>query len=285
MDTVEKLREEIRNGNSLDRYEAATEAMSTEKKLEFLKEIKRDDLVDVFKDYKPRVSRRRKRGAPLDQRVSVTVTKEEKESLEREVANLKKANQKTSMSEIIRNRAVGSVDINNWRNVAEEALELIENIKSDEKDLRKRRRQHIANMDELNYEKDDEEYALEYSQLKEVEEKLNKITAQKRKSSFRITGRMSLQEAETVKWRAQRLSISAADYLRMMIFDITPNSNADAHMSYDAKRRFYVSILEVSHNGWGTPPEIAHCKQCENYIDEIRVLRERIKQLETFAKI
>lgn len=285
MDTVEKLREEIRNGNSLDRYEAATEAMSTEKKLEFLKEIKRDDLVDVFKDYKPRVSRRRKRGAPLDQRVSVTVTKEEKESLEREVANLKKANQKTSMSEIIRNRAVGSVDINNWRDVAEEALELIEGIKSDEKDLRKRRRQHIANMDELNYEKDDEEYALEYSQLKDVEEKLNKITAQKRKSSFRITGRMSLQEAETVKWRAQRLSISAADYLRMMIFDITPNSNADAHMSYDAKRRFYVSILEVSHNGWGTPPEIAHCKQCENYIDEIRVLRERIKQLETFAKI
>ena len=285
MDAVEKLREEIRNGNRLDRYEAATEAMSTEKKLEFLKEIKRDDLVDVFKDYKPRVSRRRKRGAPLDQRVSVTVTKEEKESLEREVANLKKANQKTSMSEIIRNRAVGSVDINNWRDVAEEALELIEGIKSDEKDLRKRRRQHIANMDELNYEKDDEEYALEYSQLKDVEEKLNKITAQKRKSSFRITGRMSLQEAETVKWRAQRLSISAADYLRMMIFDITPNSNADAHMSYDTKRRFYVSILEVSHNGWGTPPEIAHCKQCENYIDEIRVLRERIKQLETFAKI
>lgn len=285
MDAVEKLREEIRNGNSLDRYEAATEAMSTEKKLEFLKEIKRDDLVDVFKDYKPRASRRRKRGAPLDQRVSVTVTKEEKESLEREVANLKKANQKTSMSEIIRNRAVGSVDINNWRDIAEETLELIEGIKSDEKDLRKRRRQHIANMDELNYEKDDEEYALEYSQLKEVEEKLNKITAQKRKSSFRITGRMSLQEAETVKWRAQRLSISAADYLRMMIFDITPNSNADAHMSYDTKRRFYVSILEVSHNGWGTPPEIAHCKQCENYIDEIRVLQERIKQLETFAKI
>ena len=69
----------------------------------------------------------------------------------------------------------------------------------------------------------------------------------------------------------------------MMIFGLEPNSTADAHMSLDAKRRFYVSIIEVANNGWGNPPAIYECSQCVNYMDEIRKLRAENEQLRQFA--
>ena len=69
----------------------------------------------------------------------------------------------------------------------------------------------------------------------------------------------------------------------MMIFGLEPDSIADSHMSLDAKRRFYISIIEVSNNGWGNPPNIYHCSQCENYMDEIRRLRSENEQLRAFS--
>ena len=54
-------------------------------------------------------------------------------------------------------------------------------------------------------------------------------------------------------------------------------------MSLDAKRLFYISIIEVAQNGWGTPPSIYQCSQCENYMDEIRRLRSEVDQLRAFT--
>lgn len=281
----EKLKEELSNNHGgIGSFEVTTEFMSLEKKLEFLNQIGRNDLVDVFKEYKPRVSKQRKRGAPLDQRVIITVSEEERKALDDEIAKLKSNNQKVSMSQLIRHRAMGSVDIERWREVAEKTLSQIEEIHKSERKLKKNRIVTISALDELDPEKDDEEYSLLYGRKLEIEEKLNMVTAQYQNRKYRLTGRMSLQESETVKWRAQQLSITASDYLRMMIFDLEPNSSADSHMSFDTKRRFYVSILSVAANGWAPPPHMAYCKQCENYIDEIRRLKERISLVENFSQ-
>lgn len=263
-----------------DNYSVAAEGMSVEDKLKVLDEMGRPELIDLFKEWKPRVSKRKQRGAPLDQRVTVTVTDQERSSLDAELKQVTSSGSGMSVSQFIRNRALGSVDINGWRQIAEKALKEIEDTVAAQSELRKRKNALIAEIDE---EDDEAEAAYLSKQVDEITRRLNKIVAQNEKRKNRLTGRMSMPEAEQIKWRAQRLCISSSDYLRMMIFGLEPDSRGDAHMSLDAKRRFYISIIEVAENGWGNPPNIYNCSQCENYMEEIRRLRAENEQLRRFA--
>lgn len=261
-------------------YKVAASGLSVDDKLKVLEDFGKPEMIDLFKDWKPRVSNRKKRGAPLDQRVSITVTTQERVSLDLELKSVKVSGEKITMSQFIRNRAVGSVDINGWRDIATAALTEIEDTVKNQAKLRKEKLNLIGMVDD----EDDEESANAYSQKIEViNKKLTKIVAQNEKRSNRLSGRMSMPEAETIKWRAQKLCISSSDYLRIMIFGLEPDSTADAHMSLDAKRRFYISIMEVAKNGWGTPPTIYECSQCQNYMEEIRKLRETNEQLRHFS--
>lgn len=271
-----KKRQELES----DGYKVATESMSVEDKLTVLKEIGRSDLVDLFKEWKPRTSTRKKRGAPLDQRISVTVTSAERISLDNELKDLKDRGEKIAMSQFIRNRALGSVDINGWRDIAAAALDELEDVAENQVEIRKRKRVLTGLIEE---EDDTEQIALLDREIAEINTRLSKIVAQNEKRANRLSGRMSMAESETIKWRAQRLCISSSDYLRMMIFGLEPDSSADAHMSLDSKRRFYISILDVANTGWGEPPTIYECSQCANYMDEIRRLRDEVKQLRTFV--
>lgn len=261
-------------------YKVAGESMSVKDKLEVLEEIGRNDLVDLFKGWKPRTSNRKKRGAPLDQRISITVTSGERISLDSELKSVKSAGEKITMSQFIRNRALGSVDINGWRDIAVNALSELDNIAKNQVEIRKRKRVLAGLAEE---EDDSEQLALLNQEIAVINTRLEKIVAQNEKRSNRLSGRMSMAESETIKWRAQRLCISSSDYLRMMIFDLSPDSSSDSHMSLDAKRRFYISILDVSNSGWGEPPTIYQCSQCENYMDEIRRLRDEVEQLRSFV--
>lgn len=258
----------------------ATEVMTVDEKLKILDEMERPDLVVLFKDWKPRVSTRKKRGAPLDQRVSITVTTQERVSLDQELKSVKSAGEKITMSQFIRNRALGSVDINGWSEIAERTLREIEDVAKNQSSLRKEKLEMALLMES---EEDEDEATLYGNRIDEINRKLNKIVAQNEKRNNRLSGRMSMGEAETIKWRSQRLCISSSDYLRMMIFGLEPDSMADAHMSLDAKRRFYISIIEVARNGWGTPPTMYECSQCQNYMDEIGRLKQEIEQLRKFA--
>jgi len=195
-------------------------------------------------------------------------------------ANVKKAGETISMSQFIRNRAIGSVDIQGWRAIAERALEEIEDTVKNQKMLRKKR---SALTLEADNEDDNSTAAYLMAQVDDITRRLDKIVAKTQSRKNTLNGRMSMPESEQVKWRGQRLCISASDYLRMMIFGLEPDSIADSHMSLDAKRRFYISIIEVSNNGWGNPPNIYHCSQCENYMDEIRRLRSENEQLRAFS--
>lgn len=261
-------------------YVVAAEGMSTEEKLSILEEKGRPELIDLFKDWKPRVSNRKKRGAPLDQRVSITITAQERLFLNKELESIKEVGEKITMAQFIRNRALGTVDINGWKDIAEKAFEELE--ETFEKQVEYRQEKN-ALLEQMENEEDEDLSAVYGMRMNELNTKLNKLVAQNEKRNNRLSGRMSMAEAETIKWRAQRLCISSSDYLRMMIFALEPDSTADSHMSLDAKRRFYISIVDVAKNGWGTPPEVYECSQCINYMEEIRRLREELEQIRRFV--
>lgn len=265
--------------NSTGNYEVAATSMSVDDKLKFLEEIGRSDMIDLFKDWKPRRSKARKRGAPLDQRVTITVTAFERSKLDMEIKDLKKQKQQVNMSQIIRNRAIGNIDINGWADKAKKALEEIEDTAKKQKELREQKINYSAMADE---ETDDDVANIYLNKSNEINKKLNKIVSLSFKRNNRLSGRMTMPESETVKWRAQRLCLSTSDYLRMVIFDFHPDSDADAHLSLNAKRRFYFSIIEVAQNGWGTPPKIYECSQCETYMEDIRKLKAENEQLRKF---
>ena len=261
-------------------YVVATEKMSLQDKQAYLEEIGRTDLIDLFKEWAPKTSARKKRGAPLDQRVSITVTNAERAALDMDLRRVKATGESLSMSQFIRNRALGTVDIIGWSDIATKALAEIEETVTNQAAMRKRRMSLIAQMDA---EEDATESAIFAAEADTIRRKLEKIVGRNEKRANRLSGRMSMPECETVKWRAQRLCISSSDFLRMMVFGLEPDSTADAHMSLDSKRRFYISIVEVAKNGWGTPPEIYECSQCIHYMDEIRRLKQENQQLVHFA--
>lgn len=265
--------------NSDREYNTVSESVTVSEKLQILEEIGKPELIALFKDWKPRPSKK-KRGAPLDQRVAITVTTNEKVFLDNELKSIKSSGEKITASQFIRNRALGSVDIERWREIATNALEELDEIDNSQMELRHRKRQ-LANLIEETDDPEDE--GMYEKEISGINSKLAKLVARSEKRSNRLSGRMSMAEAETVKWRAQRLCVSSSDYLRMMIFTLEPNSTADAHMSIDSRRRFYVSILDVAQNGWGSPPTIFECSQCSNYLEEIEKLRDRVKQLESFV--
>lgn len=262
-----------------DKYSVGTESMSLDNKLEILEEIGRKDLIGLFKSWKPRVSKARKRGAPLDQRVSITVTDDERNSLDKDITSLKALGEKISMSQFIRNRALGNVDINEWRELAEKELKELSETKKNEKKLKKKKLGYTLQIEE---EDDEAEIANYERKIAEIDQRMAKLVGQGQRRVNRLSGRMSMAESETVKWRAQRLTVSTSDFLRMMIFNLIPGDTADAHMSLNAKMRFYVSIIDVAENGWGEAPKIYNCSQCENYMDEILQLKERINLLQNF---
>lgn len=253
---------------------------SLEERLRALDAIGKHELVETFKKWAPRSSPKRLRGAPLDQRVSITVTVDERARLDREIQALRASKQRVSMSNFIRNKAIGNIDIIAWRDIALRELGVLEDIHQQEGELKRKRLELLERFDEVD---DTETRRLVEKDLHDVNTSLRKVTAQVVKRSQRLSGRMTTAEAETVKWRAQKLKISTSDYLRMILFDLQPASSGDAHMSFPAKMAFYISILDIADNGWGSPPTIYQCRQCESYLDEISRLRQQMKILQDFG--
>lgn len=258
-------------------FKVASENMTRSEKEAFLKEIGREDLSGIFEGWTPKRSSKKK-PVPLDQRTSIPVGIEERVLLDMEVKRLREANLGTqfSMGSYIRSKAIGSLDIEHWRSIALEELKAIDDI-LENKSLLKKEEARLRERIDNSY--DEEDAFVLMSRLKEIESKLDVLKSKPVSRKFRLSGRMSVAEMETVKWRAQRLCLTVSDYLRRMIFDLSPGREEDAHLTLDGKRRFYISILDVAKNGWGSPPEIYECKQCSLYIDEIGALRKELNNL------
>lgn len=280
-DRIEQLKESFhqhQNTTGSSEFKTAGEFLSVEEKLKILEDRGQGDLIEIFKDWKPRVSPRKRTGAPLDQRVSIAITPSDKAVMEGEVRSVKDTGSTTSLGNIIRSRAMGNLNVQDWVPVADEALKELNELVETQGDIRKRKKAIEADLEDS--EDDSDQIAIYERNLYDIENKLAKLKAQPVKRNVRLQGRMTYQEAEMVKWRAYRLGLTTTDYLRIMVFDLKPNGSADAHLSVDARRRFWISILDVAANSWGNPPGVYQCSQCESYSEEITRLKEQIKQLE-----
>lgn len=262
-----------------DAYHVAGEFMSVQEKLKVLEDRGQTDLIEIFKDWKPRKSPRKRKGAPLDQRITLTVSATDKAIMEGELKSIRNTGESISMGGLIRSRAMANLDVQGWRQAAGEALDELNSIVDSQKDLRAKRKAIVADLESLD-DDDQEQISLYEKEIYVIDSKLAKLKGQGEKRNIRLQGRMTYNEAETVKWRAERLCLSSADYLRIMIFGLTPNSSADSHLSVDARRRFWISVLDVADNGFGNPPNVYQCSQCETYKMEITRLQARLAQLE-----
>lgn len=265
---------------ALEEGRTSGENMTLEEKYEFLNSLGRPDLVAIFKDYKTKKVRSKPKAAPLDQRVAISVTPLERVRLTKELKEIEQKSGKISISQYIRNKATRQIDLQEWREIAEKELDNLEKLEKDEPKLRKKRIEIIKEIETTDI--DEDELFFKEKEIVDIDSKLNKLIAKGERRSNRLNGRMTMAEAELVRWRAEQLFLTVSDYLRIMLFDLTPASIADSHLSLDARKRFYASIIRVSIEGWGSPPTVYECSQCAHYAEEIQVLQDRVKQLETF---
>lgn len=270
------------NNDRVMSYQTSGESMSLADKEAFLKEIGQGELVSLFDNHQPptkRVKTRRARArkaTPLDQKMTLTVTKADRKKFEEYMGELKKSGEHPTISTVVRNKALSTPDIEEWRTCAVEALKELKDTVSNKKDMRSR----LASLETMIAdEKDKSVVKLYHEERTKIQRKLSRLKGHPSKRTERLSGRMTFAEAELIRWRAARLGISTSDYLRMMIFDMVPFSEADEHMSLQSRQRFYISIGEVSRTGWGEMPVIHECSQCEGREKEIARLENEISML------
>lgn len=264
-------------------YAVAGESMNLEDKEEFLREIGGvDSLISVFDNYKPKntfaTRRRRGHGAPLDQKMTLTVTKADRADFEKALLETERAGEDVSMSSFIRNKALGSPDIFEWKGIAIDALKEFKDTVENKKVYSKR----LSSLCEMIDTEKDSDIAAELNKEKvKIENKLTSLKASPSRRTQRLSGRVTFAESETIKWRASRLCVSTSDYLRMMIFGLSPNSEADRHMSLSARQRFYIAIGDVAKNGWGDVPGtgIANSPEYGQMAQRIKELEQENRQL------
>lgn len=251
-----------------------------DEKKKILANLKQDDLLGLFKkqyktSYRPIVQKK----VALDQSISIAITKEEKEWLGKELVSIKKTGGRVTLSAFVRNRSLLGVDLVEWK---KQALLGLKELNGPSWDKRKIINNRNKCMKKLEKAKDDEAIKIYKTELKQYNNKLRLLNKPAIKRSYRLRGRVTFNEANTIRWRAARLSLTVADYIRFLLFDYVPFSDNDKTLTIENRKRFYVSIIDVANSGWGTPPQTESCPNCARYIAENKELREKIKRLQAY---
>lgn len=263
------------------------ELLNIEQKKEILKEIEHEDLLSLFKDYKPKYKPIERKRDPLDQKISVGITAEERQDLSIEIAELKRVKAIKSISALIRNRAMGQIDIEDWRERAILGLGELQKDIYNSTSLKREIRNVTKLLDDLGYDDDEESEEDRYTyetELAHLESALSELERPSVRRGYRISGRVTLSEANHIRWRAARLNITVADYMRFLIFGHRPFTEADKHLSAAAKKRFYISVIDVAENGWGEPPQVEECGVCVRYQNENIELQRKLDRLTRTVK-
>lgn len=262
--------------------------LSIKEKEKILEEIHQKDLIDLFKKgFKPQYKRVESKKTILDQQISIAIDTDEKNMIALELNEIRKVANKTSLASFIRSRSLATFDIAEWYQQAIEGLEELSSESWNPKNLQNERKRFIKLLDDLEDSEDDsrDEDMLYYkTQLDECEQKLNSLKKQNRKRGYRVSTRVTYEEANTIRWRAARLSITVPDYMRYVIFGYLPFTDADYNLSLEARKRFYVSIIDVYKNGWGEIPEVNESPNCARYKHEIEVLRDKVSRYEMLLR-
>ena len=101
-----------------------------------------------------------------------------------------------------------------------------------------------------------------------TEQKINSLKKQNRKRGYRVSTRVTMKKQTLLDGELLELSITVPDYMRYVIFGYLPFTDADYNLSLEARKRFYVSIIDVYKNGWGEIPEVNECPNCARYKHE-----------------
>lgn len=262
--------------------------LSIKEKEKILEEIHQKDLIDLFKKgFKPQYKRVESKKTILDQQISIAIDTDEKNMIALELNEIRKVANKISLASFIRSRSLATFDIAEWYQQALEGLEELSSDSWNPKTLQNERKQYIKLLDDLEDSEDDsrDENMLFYkTRLDETEQKINSLKKQNRKRGYRVSTRVTYEEANTIRWRAARLSITVPDYMRYVIFGYLPFTDADYNLSLEARKRFYVSIIDVYKNGWGEIPEVNECPNCARYKHEIEVLRDKVARYELLLR-
>ena len=262
--------------------------LSIKEKEKILEEIHQKDLIDLFKKgFKPQYKRVESKKTILDQQISIAIDTDEKNMIVLELNEIRKVANKTSLASFIRSRSLATFDIAEWYQQALEGLEELSSDSWNPKTLQNERKQYIKLLDDLEDSEDDsrdEDMLFYKTRLDETEQKINSLKKQNRKRGYRVSTRVTYEEANTIRWRAARLSITVPDYMRYVIFGYLPFTDADYNLSLEARKRFYVSIIDVYKNGWGEIPEVNECPNCARYKHEIEVLRDKVARYELLLR-
>lgn len=258
------------------------DALKLENKQSILAGLGQENLMKLFQN-QPKFKPIEPKKIALDQQIAITLSENEKQRLIQDRERIRELGKLPSISSYIRKKILLQLDIEQWREFAEQGLKNLDNSDSESKTLQKQKIRLINSIDQLDdIIKDDtntEEINKLKRELEEIENRLMLLKSTKQeKRIYRLSGNITFNEANFVRWRAARLSLSLADYIRFILFDYQPTID-DNHMSVESRKRFYVSILEVAQNGWGNPPVVNECPNCARYLDDIKKLQEQIEYL------
>lgn len=258
------------------------DALKLENKQNILASLGQENLMKLFQN-QPKFKPIEPKKIALDQQIAITLSENEKQKLIQDRERIRELGKLPSISSYIRKKILLQLDIEQWREFAEQGLKNLDNSDSESKTLQKQKIRLINSIDQLDdIVKDDtntEEINKLKRELEEIENRLMLLKSTKQeKRIYRLSGNITFNEANFVRWRAARLSLSLADYIRFILFDYQPTID-DNHMSVESRKRFYVSILEVAQNGWGNPPVVNECPNCARYLDDIKKLQEQIEYL------
>lgn len=259
------------------------DALKLENKRNILAGIGQQNLINLFQN-QPKFKPVEPKKLALDQQVAITLSENEKERLINDRDKIQELGKLPSISSYIRKKIVLPLDIEEWRAFAEQGLKDLNNSGTESKSLSKQKLKLINAIDLLdditNVDKDTQEVEKLKQELQQVEERLSLLKSTKQeKRIYKLTGNITFNEANFVRWRAARLSIPVADFIRFTLFDYQPTID-DNHMSVDARKRFYISILDVCDNGWGKPPVVNECPNCARYLADIKRLQQQIEYLQ-----
>lgn len=258
------------------------DALKLENKQNILASLGQENLMKLFQN-QPKFKPIEPKKIALDQQIAITLSENEKQKLIQDRERIRELGKLPSISSYIRKKILLQLDIEQWRELAEQGLKNLDGSDIESKTLQKQKIRLINSIDQLDdivkSDIDTEEIDKLKKELEEIENRLLLLKSTKQeKRIYRLSGNITFNEANFVRWRAARLSLSLADYIRFILFDYQPTVN-DNHMSVESRKRFYVSILEVAQNGWGNPPVVNECPNCARYLDDIKKLQEQIEYL------
>lgn len=258
------------------------DALKLENKQSILAGLGQENLMKLFQN-QPKFKPIEPKKIALDQQIAITLSENEKQKLIQDRERIRELGKLPSISSYIRKKILLQLDIEQWREFAEQGLKNLDNSDTESKTLQKQKIRLINSIDQLDdivkSDIDTEGIDRLKKELEEIENRLMLLKSTKQeKRIYRLSGNITFNEANFVRWRAARLSLSLADYIRFILFDYQPTID-DNHMSVESRKRFYVSILEVAQNGWGNPPVVNECPNCARYLDDIKKLQEQIEYL------